>query len=167
MSLLPNALDSYGQLIGVVGGRQPFVCLDFDGTLSEIVSDPDSATLVDGAAAALENLATLCPVAILSGRDLKDIRERVGLPGLWYAGSHGFELIGPDGSYHRNDAASAAVPVLENAAAELRDELKHNQGARVDISAMPSRSTTATCRRNTSARPSQRPIGTDTGMACG
>ena len=37
MSLLPNALDSYGQLIGVVGGRQPFVCLDFDGTLSEIV----------------------------------------------------------------------------------------------------------------------------------
>ena len=45
MSRLPNALDSYGQLIGVVGGRQPFVCLDFDGTLSEIVSDPDAATL--------------------------------------------------------------------------------------------------------------------------
>ena len=68
MSRLPNALDSYGQLIGVVGGRQPFVCLDFDGTLSEIVSDPDAATLVDGAAKALENLAARCPVAILSGR---------------------------------------------------------------------------------------------------
>ena len=31
---LPNALGSYGQLIGVINGRQPFVCLDFDGTLS-------------------------------------------------------------------------------------------------------------------------------------
>ena len=61
MSQLPNALDSYGQLIGVVAGRQPFVCLDFDGTLSEIVSDPDAATLVDGAAKALENLAASVP----------------------------------------------------------------------------------------------------------
>ena len=132
MSDLPNALDSYGQLIGVVGGRQPFVCLDFDGTLSDIVSDPDAATLVDGAAKALENLAAQCPVAILSGRDLADIRDRVGLPGLWYAGSHGFELIGPDGSQHHNDAAAAAVPVLERAADALRDELKHIPGARVE-----------------------------------
>jgi alpha,alpha-trehalase len=132
MSSLPNALDSYGQLIGVVAGRQPFVCLDFDGTLSEIVSDPDAATLVDGAAKALENLAAQCPVAILSGRDLVDIRDRVGLPGIWYAGSHGFEMTGPDGSHHHNDAAAAAVPVLERAAAELRDELKHIPGARVE-----------------------------------
>ena len=132
MSQLPNALDSYGQLIGVVDGRQPFVCLDFDGTLSEIVSDPDAATLVDGAAKALENLAAQCPVAILSGRDLADIRDRVGLPGIWYAGSHGFELIGPDGSHHHNDAAAAAVPVLESAAAELTDALNHIPGARVE-----------------------------------
>ena len=27
------------------------------------------------------------------------------MPGIWYAGSHGFELIGPDGSHHQNDAA--------------------------------------------------------------
>jgi trehalose-phosphatase len=132
MSHLPNALDSYGQLIGVVGGRQPFVCLDFDGTLSEIVSDPDAAILVDGAAKALENLAAQCPVAILSGRDLADIRDRVGLPGLWYAGSHGFELVGPDGSHHHNDAAAAAVPVLERAADALRDELKNIAGALVE-----------------------------------
>jgi alpha,alpha-trehalase len=132
MSHLPNALDSYGQLIGVVGGRQPFVCLDFDGTLSQIVSDPDAATLVDGAAEALANLAAQCPVAILSGRDLADIRERVGLPGLWYAGSHGFELIAPDGSHHHNDSAAAAVPVLETAAAELHSALEQIPGVRVE-----------------------------------
>jgi len=132
MSQLPNALDSYGQLIGVVAGRQLFVCLDYDGTLSEIVSDPDAATLVDGAAKALENLAALCPVAILSGRDLADIRDRVGLPGIWYAGSHGFELIGPDGNHHQNGAAATAIPVLASAAAELRDKLTQIPGVLVE-----------------------------------
>jgi len=128
----PNALDSYGELIGVVGGRQLFLCLDYDGTLSEVVADPDAATLVDGAAEALEHLAAQCPVAVLSGRDLADIRDRVGLPGIWYAGSHGFDLIGPDGSHHQYDAAAAAVPVLERAAADLREELSQISGALVE-----------------------------------
>ncbi|MBV8292852.1 MAG: trehalose-phosphatase, partial [Mycobacterium sp.] len=132
MSERPNALDSYGQLIGILAGRQTLMCFDYDGTLSEIVADPDAATLVAGAAEALEHLTKQCPVAILSGRDLADIRDRVGLPGIWYAGSHGFELIGPDGSYHQYDAAAAVVPVLESAAADLRDELSQFPGARVE-----------------------------------
>ena len=132
MSLRPNALDSYGQLISVVAGREPLVCLDYDGTLSEIVSDPDIATLVDGAAKALEQLAARCPVAILSGRDLADIRDRVGLPGIWYAGSHGFELVSPDGTYHQNDAAAAAIPALESAVRGLQADLEQIPGARVE-----------------------------------
>ncbi|KAA1250162.1 trehalose-phosphatase [Mycobacterium simiae] len=132
MSQRPNALDSYGQVIGMIAGRQPFACLDFDGTLSEIVPDPDTATLVDGAAEALEYLSIQCPVAILSGRDLTDIRDRVGLPGIWYAGSHGFELLAPDGSHHQHDAAAGAVDVLESVAADLRDELSQIPGARVE-----------------------------------
>ena len=36
MSLLPNALESFVQLTGVVRDRMPFVCLDIDGALSEI-----------------------------------------------------------------------------------------------------------------------------------
>ncbi|MBS4729474.1 trehalose-phosphatase [Mycobacterium sp. SM1] len=132
LSARPNALDAYGQLIGVVAGRRPLVCLDYDGTLSEIVADPAAATLVDGAAEALQQLAAQCPVAILSGRDLADIRERVGLAGIWYAGSHGFELIGPDGSAHHNTAASAAIPLLESAAAALSDALSPVPGVRVE-----------------------------------
>ena len=38
-----------------------------------------------------------------------DIRDRIGIPGIWYSGSHGFEIIGPDGKHRRNDAAAAAV----------------------------------------------------------
>ncbi len=132
ISELPNALDSYGQLIGVVAGRQPFICLDFDGTLAEIVAEPDAAELVDGAAKALERLAALCPVAILSGRDLADVRDRIAIPGVWYSGSHGFEIIGPDGTHRRNDAAAAAVPVLKSVAAELREDLGRIPGVNVE-----------------------------------
>ena len=72
------------------------------------------------------------PVAILSGRDLADIRDRVGIPGIWYAGSHGFELIAPDGTHHQNDVAAAALPGLESAAVELRDDLEPIPGVRVE-----------------------------------
>jgi trehalose-phosphatase len=132
ISELPNALESYGQLVGVTRARQSMLFLDFDGTLSPIVSDPAAAGLVDGAAEALELVSGVCPVAVLSGRDLADIRDRVGAQGIWYAGSHGFELTGPDGAYHQNDAAAAVVPVLERAAGELRDTLAHIPGVRVE-----------------------------------
>jgi trehalose-phosphatase len=123
ISRLPNALDNYGEWLSVLGGRQPLLCLDFDGTLSQIVSNPDAAQLIDGAAAVLRTLAAHCPVAVVSGRDLADIRDRVGVPGVWYAGSHGLELAGPHGRHHHNDLAAAAVPALRQAASALDKEL--------------------------------------------
>ena len=125
---LPDAV----QALDVVAGRQPAVFFDFDGTLSDIVENPDSAWLVEGAADALISLAARCPVAILSGRDLADVRERIGLPGIWYAGSHGFELTGPDGTHHENAEAAASIPALEEAAAELADQLGHIPGVVVE-----------------------------------
>ena len=154
ISELPNALTSYGQLIGITSARESMLFLDYDGTLSPIVSDPAAATLVDRAAEALELVAAVCPVAILSGRDLADIRSRVGIPGIWYAGSHGFELTGPDGTHHENDAAAAFVPILERAAAELSHGLAAIPGFASSTSASPSRCTTARWHRNMSVRSS-------------
>ncbi|MBN3508688.1 trehalose-phosphatase [Mycolicibacterium septicum] len=131
-SQLPDALNAYDHLIGVMAGRDAFVCLDFDGTLSQIVGDPDSATLVGGAAEVLRSLAALCPVAIISGRDLSDIRQRVGVPGLWYAGSHGFEMVGPDGGGYQNEAAAATIPIVRQAATELGEVLDSIPGVRVE-----------------------------------
>jgi trehalose 6-phosphate phosphatase len=128
MSELPDGL----QALDLRTERQPAVFYDFDGTLSEIVEDPDSARLVDGAADALTSLSAACPVAILSGRDLADVRERIGLPGLWYAGSHGFELTGPDGTHHQNPEAATSIPVLAGAAADLTDRLGHIPGVVVE-----------------------------------
>lgn len=132
MSELPDALRCFDQIAAAASARRPAIFFDFDGTLSEIVNDPAGAALVAGADKALASLAALYPVAVLSGRDLADIRERVGIPGLWYAGSHGFEMVGPDGVHHRNDAAAQAIPVLEAAAAELAGRLAPLAGVAVE-----------------------------------
>ncbi|OBG99163.1 trehalose-phosphatase [Mycobacterium sp. E3251] len=128
MSQLPDALTAVDDL----AARRPAVFFDFDGTLSEIVNDPDAAIPVPGATEALRRLAERCPVAVLSGRDLADVTKRVGVQGIWYAGSHGFELTAPDGTHHQNDAAAAAIPVLEHAAGELRERLGSIPGVMVE-----------------------------------
>ncbi|WP_046300981.1 trehalose-phosphatase [Mycobacterium sp. UM_Kg27] len=131
MSALPDAMTALtaGALRDL---DHPAVFFDFDGTLSEIVDDPDAARPVAGAVEALAALAAQCPVAVLSGRDLADVRTRVGLAGIWYAGSHGFELIGPDGAHHQNDTAVDAVPVLADAAGSLNDQLGAIPGIMVE-----------------------------------
>ncbi|MGE5695457.1 MAG: trehalose-phosphatase [Candidatus Sericytochromatia bacterium] len=132
MSLRTNALDAYGQLVGIVSDRQPFVCLDFDGTLSEIVADPDAATLVDGAADALKHMAAQCPVAVVSGRNVADLQARVGVPALYYVGSDGLEMIAPDGSQYQNESATVTAEVLADAADDLRRDLDGVPGAHVE-----------------------------------
>ena len=131
MSQLPDALAALDSGAGLTA-RPPAVFFDFDGTLSDIVDDPQEATPAAGAVEALQRLAAQCPVAVLSGRDLADVTKRVGLPGIWYAGSHGFELTAPDGTHHQNDDAAAAIPVLEDAAARLGEELGSIPGVVVE-----------------------------------
>jgi trehalose 6-phosphate phosphatase len=133
MSELPDAIEALADATNsAFSDRQSAVFFDFDGTLSDIVNDPGAARLTAGAAEALRLLTTRRPVAVLSGRDLADVRQRIGLPGIWYAGSHGFELIGPGGEHHQNEAAATAVPVLEELASELRDKLGAIAGVAVE-----------------------------------
>ena len=71
--------------------------LDFDGTLAELGPDPDAIALDPEAAEALSRLALDLDgaVAILSGRDIRDLAARTP-PGLWRAGGHGLEVVAPD-----------------------------------------------------------------------
>lgn len=132
MSQIPEALTSRRQLTAAVRARQPVVLLDFDGTLAGIVSDPAEAVVVTGAKEELTRVARFCPVAVISGRDLADVRARVGVDGIWYAGSHGFELLGPGGERYRNDEALAAVPDLDRAAAALEERLGDVPGVLIE-----------------------------------
>ncbi|MBI3297481.1 MAG: trehalose-phosphatase [Elusimicrobia bacterium] len=71
--------------------------LDFDGTLSDLVGSPEDAVLTPGTRRLLRALISRpdIRVAVLSGRALEDIKRRVGLRGVYYAGNHGLQIHGP------------------------------------------------------------------------
>ncbi len=67
--------------------------LDFDGVLAPIVARPEDARLLPETGAELERLVLrYALVAVVSGRAGDDVRERVGVDGVVYVGSHGLEL---------------------------------------------------------------------------
>jgi len=74
------------------------VFLDYDGTLTPIVERPELAKLDQAMRHTLSRLAERYTVAVISGRELNEVRSLVGLDGVIYAGSHGFEIAGPEGN---------------------------------------------------------------------
>src|SRR5271170_6144684 len=73
------------------------LCLDFDGTISELTNDPWKAVPLPRAKKAIAELARhpdQLTLAIISGRDLDTLLRLSGLrEGLLFAGTHGLEFI--------------------------------------------------------------------------
>ncbi|QEH33428.1 Trehalose-phosphate synthase [Aquisphaera giovannonii] len=92
-SLLAS-LDEVGEVVEAAPHR--LILLDYDGTLAPIAERPEMALLPSTTRDILRQLARRedCTVGIVSGRSLEDVRARVGIEGLIYAGNHGLEISG-------------------------------------------------------------------------
>src|SRR6476619_2494850 len=126
--MIPSALEHIQEIAR--SGDRLAVFLDYDGTLTPIVSHPEDAWLTDSVRQTLRSLAARVPVAILSGRDLDDVRGRVLADGIVYAGSHGFDIAGAGGL--RRELGAAYLPVLDKAEMELREALDEIPGAQLE-----------------------------------
>jgi trehalose 6-phosphate phosphatase len=126
--MIPSALDHVQEFTAARGRLAVF--LDYDGTLTPIVSAPEKPLLSDLMREAVRALAAHAPVAILSGRDLDDVRQRVNINAIVYAGSHGFDIAGPHGL--RKQVATECLPILDAAEKKLRQKLAAIPGALVD-----------------------------------
>src|ERR1043166_3267821 len=126
--MIPSALEHVHEIAGHSGGVAVF--LDYDGTLTPNDSHPEDAWLSDSMQQTLQLLAARVPVAILSGRDLDDVRGRVYADGIVYAGSHGFDIAGAGGL--RRELGAAYLPVLDTAETEVREALDEIQGAQLE-----------------------------------
>ncbi|CAM9094298.1 unnamed protein product [Ascophyllum nodosum] len=90
-----NALEMFPVLESFIKQRKLVLLLDYDGTLTPIVKDPAEALLSDRVRAILRELPKHFVTGVISGRSLGKIRNFVDVPGLFYAGSHGFDILAP------------------------------------------------------------------------
>ncbi|KAJ4822776.1 hypothetical protein Tsubulata_036128 [Turnera subulata] len=91
----PSALASFEKITNFAKGKRLALFLDYDGTLSPIVDNPDCAFMSNSMRAVVKKVAQCFPTAIISGRSRDKVYEFVGLTELYYAGSHGMDIVGP------------------------------------------------------------------------
>ncbi|GAV82560.1 Trehalose_PPase domain-containing protein [Cephalotus follicularis] len=136
----PSALEMFEQIIDSSKGKQIVIFLDYDGTLSPIVEDPDKAFMSKKMRRTVRKLARCFPTAIVTGRCIDKVFNFVKLTELYYAGSHGMDIKGPKkGSKFTKDSesllfqpASEFLPMIDEVYKQLVDKTKSTTGAKVE-----------------------------------
>ncbi|MGV0110771.1 trehalose-phosphatase [Arthrobacter sp. CP30] len=113
-------MESANQVISALtSGPKAGLVMDFDGVLSPITDDPAASDLLPDTAAILAHLATRLPlVALLSGRPVRFLADRAGIPGVELHGSYGLERLTAGGveqvpeADRWNDAVAQATALL-------------------------------------------------------
>lgn len=129
---LSYALQRVEEIIRDASWKNLSVFLDYDGTLTPIVERPEDARLSEEMRKRVTTLSARCVVSIISGRDLSDIQKMVGIKGVYYAGSHGFHLLTPEGVVWEKKEANKLLPLLDRAEERLREVLSSIEGVLVE-----------------------------------
>ena len=99
---------------------RPLMAFDFDGTLAPIVARPDDARLSQAVGQRLRALAARLPVAIITGRSVADVRERLGFEPPFVIGNHGAEdPSDAAGTARRSAALDGLRAALQRRAGDL------------------------------------------------
>ncbi|XP_038994756.1 probable trehalose-phosphate phosphatase I [Hibiscus syriacus] len=135
----PSALEMFEQIIDASKGKQIVMFLDYDGTLSPIVPDPDRAFMSKKMRRTVRKLAKCFPTAIVSGRCRDKVFNFVKLAELYYAGSHGMDIKGPENHSKSNNEtellfqpASEFLPMIDEVHKQLVETTKSTPGAKVE-----------------------------------
>lgn len=129
---VPSALDHFDAIVERIPASGPALFLDYDGTLSALQPRPEMAVLDAGMRAVLERLAGKCFLAVISGRDRAVVKDLVGMPDIHYAGSHGFDISGPDGFAWEQADGARARPGLAAASQQVERAIDHIEAAWVE-----------------------------------
>ncbi|KAG6483195.1 probable trehalose-phosphate phosphatase 6 [Zingiber officinale] len=141
MELHPSALHNFDELMDASKGKQIVMFLDYDGTLSPIVDDPDRAFMSDEMREAVRDVANHFPTAIVSGRCRDKLSNFVRLSELYYAGSHGMDIKGPIHGHKHTKAKAKAVlfqpaseflPMIDEVYKKLVETTHSVPGSRVE-----------------------------------
>ncbi|CAG0913995.1 unnamed protein product [Notodromas monacha] len=118
-NITPLIVDDFDYLTDFVGPERTLaLLLDYDGTLAPIAPRPDLALLPPETKKVLERLSRLKDVfiAIITGRNVDDIKRLINLEGITYVGNDGLDIIYPDGqmySYPVEDAQKEELKTIK------------------------------------------------------
>uniref|UniRef100_A0A453P8I0 Trehalose 6-phosphate phosphatase n=2 Tax=Aegilops tauschii subsp. strangulata TaxID=200361 RepID=A0A453P8I0_AEGTS len=143
MAKCPSALASFKQIVASAQGKKIAVFLDYDGTLSPIVDDPEKAVMSPVMRAAVRNVAKYFPAAIVSGRSRKKVLEFVKLKELCYAGSHGMDIMTSSSAHYEHNTekgkeanlfqpARDFLPMIDEVSKALLEVTSGIEGASVE-----------------------------------
>ncbi len=128
MENIPSAMIILKHLEEELLKSNPVIALDYDGTLTPIVERPELAVLSPEMRSTLKKLAERFPVAIISGRDLKDIKQFIRLDNLIYAGSHGFDISSPPQINLAFQMGREFIPILDRIQRFLEKQVMNIDG---------------------------------------
>lgn len=99
----PASLTDFDQYLGkfLQEKKKLALLLDFDGTLAPIVERPELAQLPPETKNILLRLSQNpeIHISIVSGRAVNDVKTKVGIDNITYAGNHGLEVIHSDNNH--------------------------------------------------------------------
>lgn len=124
--------EHLGQLASLFQKKKPVVFLDFDGTLAPIVKNPDEAKIPEDILEIVKQLARKTFVGVISGRGLEDLKSRMDIPGVYFAGCHGFELSEEIPHKELVKQAQNYLPLLDKAESLLKKAFSKFPGAFVE-----------------------------------
>ncbi|GLI58914.1 hypothetical protein VaNZ11_000698 [Volvox africanus] len=141
----PCILTHFELFKAAVEGKRLAVFLDYDGTLTPIVSNPDDAKMSEEMRNVVRAVARAFPTAIISGRGREKVEGFVQLKELFYAGSHGMDIAGPRVDNGSSNGASCIGrtsgdfqpaahfrPLIDDIFEQLQKRLKDVPGSSVE-----------------------------------
>lgn len=135
----PSILEHFDDFTNLLQGKRLAVFLDYDGTLTPIVKDPDRAFMPEQMRAAVRRVAQLFPTSIISGRGREKVEAFVQLKELFYAGSHGMDIVGPKANSAPGDEqrlafqpAAKYAPIMDSVFQALTHRVQEIPGASVE-----------------------------------
>jgi len=93
--MLHNALHDNASLLRERLRGQLAIFLDYDGTLTPIVSNPEKAIISDTTRDVVRQLCNAFRIAVVSGRSCEKLRQFLKIDGIVLAGSHGLDIRMP------------------------------------------------------------------------
>jgi len=128
-----NIFYYWDELEKKLSNKYIMLFLDYDGTLTPIVETPKKANISLSTKDLLKRLSQKhnCKIAIISGRALEDIKNKISIKNIIYSGNHGLQIEGPRIKFEAT-VSQRYKSILEQTKKELDGRLSTIKGALIE-----------------------------------